>query len=83
MAITLQKFNCFVQDMGDGVHNLNSNTLKVVLSDVPPVATNAVLTDLTEIAGGNGYTAGGAAIGSSAYSQTSGHNVKSLMKFGA
>ena len=72
MAITLQKFNCFVQDLGRGVHNLNSNTLKVMLTDVPPVATNAVLTDLTEITAGNGYSAGGTAIGSNAFTQTGG-----------
>lgn len=69
---TFNKFNCFAQDVGRGVHNLNSNTLKVMLTDVAPVATNSVKTDLTEIAAGNGYTAGGTAAASNAYSQTSG-----------
>jgi hypothetical protein len=36
------------------------------------VATNTVLANLTEIATGNGYSAGGSAVGSNAYSQTSG-----------
>jgi hypothetical protein len=66
------KFSCFAQDVGCGVHNLNANTLKVMLTDVAPVATNTVLANLTEIATGNGYSAGGSAVGSNAYSQTSG-----------
>jgi len=66
------KFSCFAQDVGRGVHNLNANTLKVMLTDVAPVATNTVLANLTEIATGNGYSAGGSAVGSNAYSQTSG-----------
>ena len=71
-AMAFNKFNCFVQDVGRGVHNLNANTLKVMLTNVAPVATNTVLANLTEIAAGNGYSAGGAAVGSNAYSQTSG-----------
>jgi hypothetical protein len=66
------KFNIFVQNVGRGVHNLNSDTLKDMLSNTAPVATNALLSDITEIAAGNGYTAGGTAVGSTAYSQTSG-----------
>jgi hypothetical protein len=33
--------------------------LKVMLSDVAPVATNTLKANITEIAAGNGYTAGG------------------------
>lgn len=51
----------FVQDLANGVHNLGSNTLKIMLSDVAPVATNTVKANITEIAAGNGYTAGGGA----------------------
>lgn len=54
------KFNQFVEDLAKKVHNLNSDTLKVMLSNVAPVATNAIKTDITEIAAGNGYSAGGA-----------------------
>ena len=57
------KFNQFVQDLAVKVHNLNSDTLKVMLSDVAPLATNKVKADITEIAAGNGYTAGGGAAG--------------------
>lgn len=42
------------------------------MSNVAPVATNSVKADLTEIAAGNGYTAGGTAVTITASSQTSG-----------
>lgn len=46
------KFNAFVADLANKVHNLGSDTITVALcaSAHAPVATNAVLTDLTEIA---------------------------------
>lgn len=53
------KFNAFVADAANKVHNLGSDNLKVMLTNVAPVATNAVKTDITDIAAGNGYTAGG------------------------
>jgi hypothetical protein len=54
------KFNAFVEHKNEGVHNLGSNLLKVYLSNVlPDSAADAVKADLAEIAGGNGYTAGG------------------------
>lgn len=53
------KFNQFVQDLAQKVHNLHSDALKIMLSDVAPVATNTVKANITEIASGNGYTAGG------------------------
>ena len=67
-----QKFNAFTEDVGRGVHNLNADTLKVMLSNVPPVATNAVFADLTDISSGHGYTAAGTAAGSNAFTQTAG-----------
>lgn len=69
---SFNKFNQFVGDVGAKVHNLNADTLKILLTNTAPAATNAVKADLTEISAGNGYTAGGTAVGSSAYSQTSG-----------
>ncbi len=67
------KFEQFVEEMGLETHDLNADTLKVMLSNTAPtVATDAVKTDITEIGAGNGYTAGGTAVGSNAYSQTSG-----------
>ncbi len=55
------KFNQFVEDLAKKVHNLNSDTLKVMLTNTAPVAGNSVMADLTEITAGNGYTAGGSA----------------------
>jgi hypothetical protein len=66
------KFQNFVQDLGRGVHNLNSNALKILLTNTAPNATNTVKADLTEISAGNGYSAGGAALSGVSYSQSSG-----------
>ena len=56
---TFNKFNAFVADVANKVHNLGADTLKVMLTNTAPVAANAVKADITEIAAGNGYTAGG------------------------
>lgn len=66
------KFNTFVGDIGLKVHNLNADVLKILLSNTAPLATNAVLTDITEITAGNGYGAGGVTVPTPSYSQTSG-----------
>jgi len=54
------KHNQFVEDLGLGVHNLDTGALKCLLTNTAPTAANAVKADLTEISAGNGYTAGGA-----------------------
>ena len=56
---TFNKFNPFVQELAKGTHNLNTNTLKIMLTNVAPSASNALKSDLTELSAGNGYTAGG------------------------
>lgn len=53
------KFNVLPLDLATKQHNLNADALKVMLSNVAPVATNAVKADITEIGAGNGYTTGG------------------------
>jgi hypothetical protein len=53
------KFNVFVGDLATKVHNLNSDVLKVMLTNTAPVATNTVKANITEITAANGYTAGG------------------------
>jgi hypothetical protein len=69
---TFNKFNQFVEDLAKKVHNLNSDTLRVALSNTAPVATNAVLADITEIAVGNGYSTGGATAAFVSGAQSSG-----------
>ena len=58
---TYNKFNVFVEDQFEGVHDWDLHTFKVMLTNSAPVATNSVRADLTEISAGNGYTAGGTA----------------------
>lgn len=70
---TYVKYQVFVADIGLKKHQLNTDTLKVALTNTAPnVATNAVLADITEITAQNGYSAGGGAVTASAYSQSAG-----------
>lgn len=43
------KFNCFVEDCTEKVHNLASDTLMVALTDTLPLATNTVLANIVQI----------------------------------
>jgi len=67
---SFQKFHSFVEALAEKKHDLGLDTLKVMLTNTAPVATNAVKSDVVEIAAGNGYLAGGnaAAVTSSAQS---------------
>ncbi len=59
---TYNKFETFVGDLGDGLHDLRSagDMVKVYLSNATPSAAgDSVKADLAEISAGNGYTAGG------------------------
>jgi hypothetical protein len=69
---TFNKFHAFVEHLAEGVHNLGADTLKIMLTNTAPVATNSVKANLTEIAAGNGYTAGGTAASITSSGQTSG-----------
>lgn len=64
--------NSFKEALPEKVHNLGTDTLHWMLTNVAPVATNSVKADLTEIAAGNGYTAGGAAVTASSSAQSGG-----------
>ncbi len=55
------KFNQFVKDLIDGVHDFDAHTFKVMLTNTAPVATNTIKANITEISAGSGYTAGGTA----------------------
>jgi hypothetical protein len=66
------KFNSFVEALAEKKHDLGADTLKVLLTNTAPVATNSVKADLTEISAGNGYTAGGNTASATSSAQTSG-----------
>ena len=72
MSSAYNKFYSFVQNVGDGLFDLNSDTLNIMLTNVAPVQTNTVYSNLTDLGTGAGYTSGGSPIGSTAYSQSSG-----------
>ncbi|MGJ4954618.1 hypothetical protein ACQR1H_03165 [Bradyrhizobium sp. HKCCYLRH2015] len=69
---TFNKFNSFVADLAQKVHNLNTDTLKILLTNTAPVAANTVKANITEIAAGNGYTAGGLTASLVSAAQTAG-----------
>lgn len=70
---TFNKYNAFVEHLAEKVHNLGSDTLKVLLTNTAPnAATHAVRADAGEIAGGNGYTSGGNAVAQTSSAQTGG-----------
>lgn len=61
------KFQCFVGDVAaSGIHDLVTGTTqiyKVYLTNAQPVVTNTTYNTPADLAAGNGYTAGGASIG--------------------
>jgi hypothetical protein len=70
---SFNKFEQFVEDVAHKVHDLETDTLKVMLTNSAPSASlDAVLADLTEISVGSGYSAGGSQATQSSSGQTSG-----------
>lgn len=69
---TFTFFNSAKEALPEKVHNLGADSLKWMLTNTAPLATNSVKADLTEIAAGNGYTAGGAAVTVSSSAQSGG-----------
>ena len=69
---TFNKFQSFAEALAEKTHNLGSDTLKVMMTNSAPSASNTVKADITEISAGNGYTAGGTAATISSSTQTSG-----------
>lgn len=72
MTAVFNKFNSFNEAVAEKVHNLGSDVLKVMLTNTAPVPTNTVKANLTDIAAGNGYTAGGTASAQTSSAQTGG-----------
>lgn len=67
-----QYIDAFSEKIAEGAHDLQNDTLKVMLTNVAPTSADSVKADLTDIAAGFGYTAGGHAATVSSSSQTSG-----------
>lgn len=66
------KINSFVEALAEKKHDLSADTLKLMLTNSAPIASNTVKADLTEISAGNGYTAGGSAVTITSSAQTAG-----------
>ena len=69
---SFNKFNAFVANVANAGFNLASDGVKVMLTNVAPVATNAVKSDITDLSTTGGYTAGGATVTISSSMQASG-----------
>lgn len=81
---TFNKFNCFVEDLAEKVHNLGSDTIRAMLTNAAPNAADThvdtaeavcqlqATSNADEIAAGNGYTKKGPALTISSSSQTGG-----------
>lgn len=50
MSVAYNKFNAFIADVMNKVHNLGADTLSVALSNSAPSSGNSILSDITEIA---------------------------------
>ncbi|WP_315831094.1 hypothetical protein [Bradyrhizobium prioriisuperbiae] len=52
-------FHQFNEDLAEGVHNLSSDSLRLMLSNTAPLLNAKVKAEIAEIAAGNGYPLGG------------------------
>ncbi len=71
---TLTKFNCFVEDLAEKVHNLQSDTIKIALTNTAPGAANTTwnTTAHPAPAATSGYSSGGNVITVSSSAQSGG-----------
>lgn len=58
MANTIS-FYSLIADVFKGVHDFETDSIKVVLTNTAPSRSNTVLANITEISAGDGYSAGG------------------------
>ena|SRR5690349_6127273 len=58
--VAFNKFETFSEHLSEKVHNLDTDTLKIYLSNTAPnLATHTVKADIAEITAQNGYASGG------------------------
>lgn len=71
---SFNKFNATAAAMPNGNINLSSDTVKIMLTNTVPVATNTQYSDIsgTELASGSGYTTAGASVTLTSSTQSSG-----------
>jgi hypothetical protein len=53
-----QKFNDYSEQKNRGVHNWGSHVFKLFLTNTAPAAANTILSDITQLTTGGGYTGG-------------------------
>ena len=66
------KFYIATEDTAKGKHNFGSDTLKFTLSNTGPSQSNALLSDITQISNGNGFTTGGSTTAQQSCAQSTG-----------
>jgi len=61
MASAFNKFEDFAEQIGLGVHDLNTDAVMAMLTNTAPIASNATYADISgnELTNGAGYTTGG------------------------
>lgn len=69
---TFNKFHCLLEDAFEGKHNFAGDTLKILLTNTAPVATNTIRSQLVEITAQNGYPSGGVSLPVSSSAHSSG-----------
>lgn len=72
MPASFNKFNSLSSALDQKKMNLASDSLKIMLTNSAPVATNTQKSDLTDITAQNGYSAGGTALTGVSISSASG-----------
>lgn len=72
--VAFNKFNATVEALAEKKINLETDTIKILLTNTLPVATNSTYSDVSaaQVANGNGYTTGGQAVTVSSSGQSSG-----------
>lgn len=73
-AVTFNKFNLFVDALAKGALDLNTDTIKAMLTNTAPLATNQCYQTISsnELAAGDGYTTGGMTVAGTGVTNASG-----------